>query len=91
MMQFTTVNKCQSSKNYLKFGVPQGSVLGAVLIILFIYDLHKAVEFSPVHHFADDTKLILIDKSMKKIKKHINKHLKLVVVWISANKLSLNL
>ena len=59
-------------------------------IYLFINDLHKSVEFSSVHHFADDTNLILTDKSMKKINKHINRDLKLVVQWIRANKLSLN-
>ena len=66
------------------------SVLGPLLFILFINDLYKSVEFSSVHHFADDTNLILTDKSMKKINKHINRDLKLVVQWIRANKLSLN-
>ena len=86
----TTVNKCQSSKNYLMYGVPQGSVLGPLLSILFNNDLHKSVEFSSVHYFADDTNLILTDKSMKKINKHKNRDLKLVVQWIRANKLILN-
>ena len=67
----------------------QGSVLGPLLFILFINDLHKAVEFSSVHHFADDANL-LIDKSLKKINKHINRDLKLTVDWIRANKLSIN-
>ena len=89
-MQFTTVNKCQSRKKYLVYGVPQGSVLGSLLFILFIDDLHKAVEFSSVHHLADDTNLIPTDKSMKKINKHINKNLKLASEWIRANRLSIN-
>ena len=89
-MPFTTVNKCQSSKKYLMYGVLQGSVLGPFLFILFINDLHKSFEFSSVNHFADDTNLILTDKSMKTINKHINRDLKLVVQWIRANKLSLN-
>ena len=72
------------------YGVPQGSVLGPLLFILFINDLHKAIEFSSVHYFAEDTNLILIDKLMKKINKRINRDLKLVVEWIKAIRLSLN-
>ena len=87
-MQFTAVNKCQSSKKIFEVGVPQGSVLGP-LLFLFFNDLHKAVEFSSVHHFADCTSLILTDKSVKKINKHVNRDLKLVVEWIRTNRLSL--
>ena len=88
--QFTSLQGSKSAEKPIKYGVPQGSVLGLLLFILFINDLHKAVEFSSVHHFADDTNLLLIDKSLKKINKHINRDLKLTVDWIRANKLSLN-
>ena len=88
--QFTSVQGSKSAEKPIIYGVPQGSVLGPLLFILFINDLHKAVEFSSVHHFADDTNLLLIDKSLKKINKHINRDLKLTVDWIRANKLSLN-
>ena len=74
----------------MKYGVPQGSVLGPLLFILFINDLHKVVEFSTVHHFADDTNILLTEKSLKKMNRYINRDLKLVVEWIRANKLSLN-
>ena len=89
-MQFTSINRTQSDKRELKYGVPQGSVLGPLLFILFINDLHKVVEFSTVHHFADDTNMLLIKKSLQKMNKFINRDLKLVVEWIRANKLSLN-
>ena len=81
---------CQSNKNNLMYGVPQGSFLGPLLFILFINDMHKSVEFTSVHHFGDETNLILTDKSMKKINKQTNRDLKLVVQWIRANRLSLN-
>ena len=84
------ISKCQSSKRYLKYKFRQGSLLGPLLFIFFTNDLHKSVEFSSGHHFADDTNLNLSGKSMKKIYKHINRDLKLVVKWIRANRLSLN-
>ena len=96
--QFTSVLGIKSAEKPIKYGVPQGSVLGPLLFILFINDLFnlfiilliKAAEFSSIHHFADDTNLLLTDKSLKKISKHINRDLKLTVDWIKANKLSLN-
>ena len=65
-MQFTSVNRSQSDKREMKYGVPQRSVLGPLLFILFTNDLHKVVEFSTVHHFADYTNMLLIEKSLKK-------------------------
>ena len=41
-------------------------------------------------HFADDTNLLYINKSMKKINKHINHDLSLIVQWLRSNKISLN-
>ena len=43
-----------------------------------------------VHHFADDTKILLMDKSLRKINKHINYDLKHLCQWIRSNRLSLN-
>ena len=40
---------------------------------------NKAVEFSTVHHFADDTNFLLSQNSLKKLTKHINRDLKLFV------------
>ena len=41
-------------------------------------------------HLADDTNLLCINKSMKKISKHINHDLSLIAQWLRANKISLN-
>ena len=43
-----------------------------------------------MHHFADDTNTLLVEKSLKKLNKLMNRDLKLAVEWIGANKLSLN-
>ena len=69
----------------ISIGVPQGSILGPILTI-FINDFHKAVEFSTVHHFADDTNLLLAENSLQKLNNHINRDLKFVVQWIQINK-----
>ena len=75
-----------SDNKYNEYGVPQGSVLWPLLFIIFINDFHQAIETSTVHHFADDTNLLLVDKSLKKINKSIKKDLKCAEDWIRANK-----
>ena len=88
-LQFTSINKSESVERKLKYGVSQRSVLGP-LLILFINDLHKNIKFSLLHHFVDDTNVLLVEKLLKPLNKHMNRDLKLAVEWIRANKLPLN-
>ena len=88
--QYTNIKERSSEKLLIMHGVPPGSVLGLLLFLLYISDLHKAMMHCSVHHFADDTNLLLIDKSLKRINKHINHDLKHLWQWIRSNKLSLN-
>ena len=89
-MEFTSGNGCEFNMTQLKYGVPQGSVLGPLLFILFINDLNLAVQYSSVHQFADDANLLVVEKSLKQLNKKVNRNLKLTVEWVRANKLSLN-
>ena len=71
-------------------GVPQGSILGPLLFLIYINDMHKALKHSVVHHFADDTNLLYSHKNPKILRKNLNEDLKLLFNWLCANRLSLN-
>ena len=70
--------------------MPQGSVLGPLLFLQYINDLHVAIKHCKVHHFADDTNLLIINKSLKRLNKLLNIDLKNLTNWLNANKISLN-
>ena len=61
--QYTTIKDKSSNKLPTTHGVPQLSVLGPLLFILYINNLNKAIIHSYVHHFADDTNLLYCNKS----------------------------
>ena len=61
--QHATVSGQKSDNALIEFGVPQGSVLGPLLFLIYINDLNQAIKFSRVHHFAEDTNLLLVDNS----------------------------
>ena len=55
---------------------------------MYINDLHQTIEYSEVHHFADDTNLLNFHNSVKSIKKEVNHNLKNLANWLKANKIS---
>ena len=52
--------------------------------------MNKSIKNSKVHHYADDTNLLLTEKSLKKINKQVNQDLALICRWLRANKINLN-
>ena len=88
--QYVTINGYESGLAAIHCGVPQGSVLGPLLFLLYVNDLNQAIKYCQVHHFADDTNILYLSNSIKKLDKLINADLKHAVNWLNANKILLN-
>ena len=71
-MQLTSIKGEPSTETTITYGVAQGSVLGPLLFLIYINDLHEAISHSLIHHFADDTNILICNKSIKKINKYLN-------------------
>ena len=58
--QCVSTNGVKSTSLKINCGVPQGSILGPLFFLLYINDMHNALDKSTVHHFADDTNLLFL-------------------------------
>ena len=87
--QYESINGFDVGHVAINCSVPQGSVLGPCLFLLYINDLNQAIKFYKVHHFADDTNLLCMRNSIIKLKKLANADLKHLVNWLNANKILL--
>ena len=70
--QYVSINGYDCCLTKLNCGVPQGSVVGPLFFLLNINDLNQALKFRNVHHFAEDTNLLYLGKSIKKLNKFVN-------------------
>ena len=83
------VGKESSSPGELSCGVPQGSILGPLLFLLYINDMPQAVN-SELLLYADDTCLIYMGKNIQKIEEQLNSDFTSLCEWFIDNKLSVH-
>ena len=72
--QYVSINGYNSKHLSISLGVPQGSVLGPLLFLIYINDLNTAFKHCKVHHFANDMNLLHLNDSIKKLNKAVNKN-----------------
>ena len=87
--QYTVVNGMKSDIAEVLWGVPQGSVLGPLLFILYINDLPKCSDLAS-WLFADDTSLAKSSMSFSVLQEEMNREINKVQNWLLANKLSVH-
>ena len=87
---YVSVKGTDSAMHNLNCGVPQGSILGPLLFIIYCNDLPKALKSTKCILYADDTTIFYSSDDMNTLYNTMNSELELLSQWYMANKLSLN-
>ena len=89
--QIVKLDKVLSDPLPIDYGVPQGSILGPLLFLIFINDLcDLPLKMSPLL-FADDTTLLLCGPNVDEFVPIVNEDLRSLSNWFNANKLLINI
>ena len=82
--QYLILNKHETSFGSIKCGVPQGSILGALLFLIYVNDLYNASDIVDPIIFADDTNLFLPHQNINILFNKFNEELQKIEPWFKA-------
>ena len=89
-LQYVYYNGSESNSDSITCGVPQGSILGPLLFIIYMNDIFNVSNFLFTILYADDTCVIANGVNIYDLMNLLNKELSLISIWLKSNKLSLN-
>ena len=85
-----SIDNVFSEAGTLKYGVPQGSILGPLLFLLYVNDLPQSLLDAGSYCYADDTCIFYQHEDVKKVENVSNKEFSLLCQWFVDNKLSIH-
>jgi hypothetical protein len=74
----------------VQLGIPQGSILGPVLFLIYVNDINNSCTDISFTKFADDTTMLATGKTLEEAMSKMNSSLELIDIWFKSNKLNLN-
>ena len=89
--QFIKFNDVLSDYKTVNCGVPQGSILGPLLFLIYVNDISNCSSLLKLILFADDASLFSSGKDLTELIQIVNQELSVIATWFKSNKLSLNL
>ena len=90
-INFSSLTVCKtSSELYIKCGVPQGSIIGPLLFLLYINDLHKVLNCTKYCLYADDTVLYMSDSDVNNAHAGLQHDLNGLNEWCELNRVTIN-
>ena len=88
--QCVDLDGVQSEWIDVQLGVPQGSILGPILFLIYVNDINNCTDIASFTKFADDTTLLTSGKTLQDAADKMNTALSQVDTWFQKNKLNLN-